>query len=48
MDIVVAARAAGCRIHMKPNLLGAVSGNSPGMEVIDEYPPVASAVRPAP
>ncbi len=38
MDIVAAARTAGCRIHMKPNLRGAVSGKSPGMKLIDEYP----------
>jgi protein gp37 len=45
--IVAQAREAGCLIHMKPNLLGAVGPKSPGMALIDEYPPVASA-RPAP
>jgi protein gp37 len=36
--IVVHAREAGCRVHLKPNLLGKTSGQSPGMALPDEYP----------
>lgn len=36
--IVAQAREAGCRVHLKPNLLGAVSGQRPGMALPDEYP----------
>jgi hypothetical protein len=36
--IVSQARAAGCRIHLKPNLLGTVGPKSPGMRLPDEYP----------
>jgi hypothetical protein len=36
--IVAQACEAGCRIHLKPNLLGAVGPKSPGMQLPDEYP----------
>lgn len=36
--IVAQAREAGCRIHMKPNLLGATGATSPGMQLLNEYP----------
>lgn len=36
--IVAQAREAGCRVHLKPNLLGAVNPQLPGMQMPDEYP----------
>jgi protein gp37 len=36
--IVAQAREAGCKIHLKPNLLGRVSSQLPGMQLPDEYP----------
>lgn len=36
--IVIQAREAGCKIHMKPNLLGRTDPGSPGMELLNEYP----------
>ncbi|MEV7013348.1 DUF5131 family protein [Streptosporangium sp. NPDC051022] len=36
--IVAQAREAGCKVHLKPNLLGAVSPQLPGMQLPDEYP----------
>jgi hypothetical protein len=36
--IVAQAREAGIPIHMKPNLLGAISGRSPGMVLLNEFP----------
>ena len=36
--IVTQAREAGCRVHLKPNLLGAVNPQLPGMQMPDEYP----------
>lgn len=42
--IVAQAREAGCRIHLKPNLLGAVGPKSPGMALPDEYPDVSHLV----
>lgn len=36
--IVAQAREAGCRVHLKPNLLGKVHPGSPGMQLPDEYP----------
>lgn len=36
--IVAQAREAGCKVHMKPNLMGHVNPSSPGMELINEYP----------
>jgi protein gp37 len=36
--IVAQAREAGCRVHLKPNLLGRVSSQLPGMQLPDEYP----------
>lgn len=38
--IVAQAREAGCRIHLKPNLLGRTSPGNPGMQLPDEYPAV--------
>ena len=35
---VAQAREAGCRVHLKPNLLGAVNPQLPGMQMPDEYP----------
>jgi protein gp37 len=45
MQIVAMARQAGCRIHMKPNLLGRVHPQSPGMELLDEYPEMDAALH---
>jgi len=39
--IVAQAREAGCRIHLKPNLLGRASSQLPGMQLPDEYPEYA-------
>lgn len=36
--IVAQAREAGCKVHLKPNLLGAVNPQLPGMQMPDEYP----------
>lgn len=36
--IVAQAREAGCRVHLKPNLLGRTSSDMPGMQMPDEYP----------
>jgi protein gp37 len=36
--IVAQAREAGCKVHLKPNLLGRVSPDSPGMKLLNEYP----------
>jgi protein gp37 len=36
--IVSQARDAGCRVHLKPNLLGVVGPKSPGMQLPNEYP----------
>jgi protein gp37 len=36
--IVAQAREAGCKVHLKPNLLGRVSSQLPGMQLPDEYP----------
>lgn len=45
--IVAQAREAGCKVHLKPNLLGSVSPQLPGMQMPDEYPDVpAPAVEP--
>lgn len=42
--IVDQARRAGCRIHLKPNLLGAVNPKSPGMQLPNEYPELSTAM----
>lgn len=39
--LVAQAREAGCKVHLKPNLLGRPDGKSPGMTLPDEYPPAA-------
>ena len=39
--IVAQAREAGCKVHLKPNLLGFVRPDRPGMQMPDEYPDVA-------
>jgi protein gp37/ParB-like chromosome segregation protein Spo0J len=36
--IVAQAREAGCKVHMKPNLMGQTGPGSPGMQLINEYP----------
>lgn len=36
--IVAQAREAGCKVHLKPNLLGRPSSQLPGMQLPDEYP----------
>jgi protein gp37 len=38
MRVVAQAREAGCRIYMKPNLLGDCHPQSPGMKLIQEQP----------
>jgi protein gp37 len=38
--IVLQAKEAGCRVHMKPNLLGRTTPQLPGMALLDEYPEV--------
>jgi protein gp37 len=43
--IVAQAREAGCRVHLKPNLLGAVNPQLPGMQMPDEYPDPALPVQ---
>jgi protein gp37/ParB-like chromosome segregation protein Spo0J len=45
--IVAQAREAGCRVHLKPNLLGRTSPDFPGMQMPDEYP-LLGAPRPLP
>jgi hypothetical protein len=41
--IVAQAREAGCRIHLKPNLLGRTGSQLSGMQLPDEYPAYADA-----
>jgi protein gp37/ParB-like chromosome segregation protein Spo0J len=36
--LVAQAREAGCKVHCKPNLLGAVNPQLPGMQMPNEYP----------
>lgn len=36
--ITAQAREAGAKVHLKPNLLGKTSSQSPGMQLPDEYP----------
>jgi len=36
--IVAQAREAGCQVHLKPNLLGSVHPQLPGMQMPNEYP----------
>ncbi len=36
--IVAQAREAGCKVHLKPNLLGRTDAGHPGMQMPDEYP----------
>jgi protein gp37 len=36
--IVAQAREAGCKVHLKPNLLGRVDPQLPGMQMPNEYP----------
>lgn len=38
--IALQAKEAGCRVHLKPNLLGRVTPQLPGMKLLDEYPEV--------
>jgi protein gp37 len=38
--LVTQASEAGCRVHLKPNLLGKVGPQLPGMRLPDEYPAV--------
>lgn len=38
--IVAQAREAGCRVHLKPNLLGRTGPAHPGMQLLNEYPEV--------
>ena len=38
MRIVAQAREAGCRLYLKPNLLGAVGPQAPGMVLPQEVP----------
>ena len=39
--LVAQAREAGCRVHLKPNLLGRPGSQFPGMQLPDEYPDAA-------
>ena len=36
--IYAQAREAGCKVHMKPNLMGVPNSEKPGMELPNEYP----------
>ncbi|HKS46739.1 MAG TPA: DUF5131 family protein [Amycolatopsis sp.] len=36
--IALRAKEAGCKVHLKPNLLGRVSPQLPGMRMLDEHP----------
>lgn len=36
--IVAQAREAGCKVHLKPNLIGVRNPKYPGMQLPDEYP----------
>jgi protein gp37 len=38
--IALQAMEAGCKVHLKPNLLGRTSPQLPGMRMLDEYPEV--------
>lgn len=38
--IALQAKESGCKVHLKPNLLGRVSGDRPGMRLLNEYPDV--------
>lgn len=38
--ITMQAKEAGCKVHLKPNLLGRTSPQLPGMKMLDEYPEV--------
>jgi protein gp37 len=40
MDLVAQAKSVGCAVYMKQNLLGRVSSQYPGMQLIQEYPTV--------
>lgn len=42
LDLIAQAREAGCRIYLKPNLLGIPNPQSPGMQLIQEEPVIAS------
>jgi protein gp37 len=44
-DIAVQAREAGCRIHLKPNLLGVTGPKSPGMQLPKEFPVIDEGVH---
>lgn len=43
--IVAQAREAGCRIHLKPNLLGIPGPASPGMSLPNEFPALPGGVK---
>lgn len=36
--IALQAKEAGCRVHLKPNLIGQTNGKHPGMKLLNEYP----------
>jgi hypothetical protein len=46
--LVAQAREAGCKVHLKPNLLGRVSSQLPGMQLPDEYPESRQFPAPTP
>lgn len=46
--IVAQAREAGCKVHLKPNLLGKVNSQSPSMQLPEEYPPPGTTPSTAP
>jgi protein gp37 len=47
LDLVTQARAAGCRIYMKENLLGIPNDQCPGMKLIQEHPLAKQKTSPA-
>ncbi len=40
VDLVAQAKSVGCAVYMKQNLLGKVSSQYPGMQLIQEYPTI--------
>jgi hypothetical protein len=43
--IVAQAEEAGCRVYLKPNLLGVPNSQSPGMQLIQEEPAIVERER---
>jgi hypothetical protein len=36
------AKEAGCKVHLKPNLLGRTDPKHPGMQLLNEFPATAN------